>query len=249
MIAAQPGPGDEAAAQASTAGDPLQAVTGTGPLPAIARDTRELSTEVGTDTVQETYDLHPQAVRLWSIGHAIAILIVLVPATIAASVLLGAWSFAAGVIAVAVAWRISMRYRRAAHTRFRCERFARGLRYRHGVWWQSEIFIPTARVQHTEVNQGPIQRRYGIGALKVYTAAVQLGSIEIGGLAYTDAVLLRDRLLGRAPEPHIVADNGPDDATPADIGPALQATEARMAVADSKSTTLAGSTDRSADHV
>ena len=55
-------------------------------------------------------------------------------------------------------------------------------------------------MQHTEVVQGPIARRYGVGKLKVFTAAVQLGALEIDGLAYTDAVLLRDRLLSRDSE-------------------------------------------------
>ncbi len=153
-----------------------------------------------TDVVLETYPLHPAAMRLWAWSQALLIALALLPLAIGAGVWQGPWALLAIALVGLLAWRIAARHLRQAVAHFRCERFARGLRYRHGVWWQSEIFIPSARVQHTEVNQGPLARRYGMGKLKVFTAAVQLGALEIDGLAYTDAVLLRDRLLGREAE-------------------------------------------------
>ena len=149
------------------------------------------------DYVLETYLLHPAAVRVWAWTQGLVISTIIVPASIVGTALVGPWALLAAVLAGVLAWRIGSRHLRRAVERFRCERFARGLRYRHGVWWQSETFIPSARVQHTEVNQGPIARRFGLGTLKVFTAAVQLGALEIDGLAYPDALLLRDRLLSR----------------------------------------------------
>lgn len=150
-----------------------------------------------TDQVLETYLLHPAAVRVWAWTQTFVIATILVPVSIVGAVAAGPWSLVGNLLVGVLAWRIGSRHLRMAVERFRCERFARGLRYRHGVWWQSETFIPSARVQHTEVNQGPIARRFGLGTLKVFTAAVQLGALEIDGLAYADALLLRDRLLSR----------------------------------------------------
>ncbi|MEO6066290.1 MAG: PH domain-containing protein [Lysobacterales bacterium] len=153
------------------------------------------------EAVLESYPLHPAAVRLWGWSHALAISTLLVPLLIVGGLVQGPRALLAIALLGLLIWSIASRHLRLSVARFRCERFARGLRYRHGVWWQSEVFIPSARVQHTEVNQGPLARRYGIGKLKVFTAAVQLGALEIDGLAYADAVLLRDRLLGRESEP------------------------------------------------
>ncbi len=155
---------------------------------------------IPAESVVESYALHPAAPRLWAWSHALVILVFLVPAALAGGVWQGPRALVAIALLAALAWSVVSRYLRLAVGRFRCERFASGLRYRHGVWWQSEVFIPAARVQHTEVNQGPIARRFGIGRLKVFTAAVQLGALEIDGLAYADALLLRDRLLGRQDE-------------------------------------------------
>jgi len=62
---------------------------------------------------------------------------------------------------------------------------------RHGIWWQTWTRVPMARVQHVDTRQGPIDRRYGVAILVLYTAA---GSRQIPGLARSDAEALRDRI-------------------------------------------------------
>lgn len=191
-----------------------------GPSPAPPADAvaieipQPADPDVSPDVVLETYSLHPAAKRLWAWSQALLIALPLLPLSIVAGVWQGPWAVLAVMLLGLLAWRIASRHLGLAVARFRCERFARGLRYRHGVWWQSEVFIPTARIQHTEVNQGPLARRYGIGKLKVFTAAVQLGALEIDGLAHADAELLRDRLLGRArgvpDQPVTVVESVPD---------------------------------------
>jgi len=52
-------------------------------------------------------------------------------------------------------------------------------------------------VQHTDVSQGPLGRHFGVATLKVFTAASHAGVISVEGLDRTDAVTVRDRLLGR----------------------------------------------------
>lgn len=152
----------------------------------------------GSHSPLEDYALHPQAVRVWSWGYAIASALLLLPIAIVGSAFMGAWSVALAAALAWPAWWLSNWHLKRRVAFFRCQRFSQGLRYRHGVWWRSEVFVPAARIQHTEVNQGPLARRYGIGTLRVYTAAVQLGTLDIAGLAHADAAQLRDRLLGRA---------------------------------------------------
>ncbi len=79
------------------------------------------------------------------------------------------------------------------HLRYRVD--ARGVRIRRGVLWRKIISIPTSRVQHTDVTQGPLQRHFGLATLTVHTAGTQSASIALPGLAHDVALKLRDHLL------------------------------------------------------
>lgn len=70
-----------------------------------------------------------------------------------------------------------------------------GIVIERGVFWRSRIALPRVRIQHTDVSQGPLQRRYGVGTLKLYTAGSRHTMIELTGLAHADALALRDALL------------------------------------------------------
>lgn len=66
---------------------------------------------------------------------------------------------------------------------------------RHGLWWQTWTRIPIARVQHVDTRRGPLERRYGLASLVVYTAA---GARLIPGLAIEIAERSRDRIAALA---------------------------------------------------
>jgi len=70
-----------------------------------------------------------------------------------------------------------------------------GLRIRSGVVWRKIASVPTTRVQHTDVSQGPLQRHYELATLIVHTAGTQNASIELAGLEHGVANRLRDHLL------------------------------------------------------
>lgn len=72
-----------------------------------------------------------------------------------------------------------------------------GLTIQEGVWWRTQTSLPRARIQHSDVSQGPLQRRYGIATLKLYTAGSRYTKVELEGLRHEDALALRDTLLGR----------------------------------------------------
>lgn len=138
-------------------------------------------------------------------------------ASIAAVLLLGVPAFAASIVAsarfdfdlshwlpwvpvlalligVPLGWTYATaRYRR---TRFRLD--ADGLEIHDGLWWRRETRVSRRRVQHTDINRGPLDRRLGLASLKVYTAGTRLASIELDGVDAARAIELRDALLADA---------------------------------------------------
>ena len=70
-----------------------------------------------------------------------------------------------------------------------------GIAIESGILWRSRVALPRVRIQHTDVSQGPLERRYGVGTLKLYTAGSRHTRIELSGLNYDDAISLRDTLL------------------------------------------------------
>jgi membrane protein YdbS with pleckstrin-like domain len=83
--------------------------------------------------------------------------------------------------------------RRWARTAFLLD--AGGLRIRRGIAWRSETLVPRSRVQHTDLNRGPLDRRLGLATLKVYTAGTKLASVSLDGLPEARALELRDALV------------------------------------------------------
>jgi uncharacterized protein len=70
-----------------------------------------------------------------------------------------------------------------------------GIAIDSGVLWRSQTALPRVRIQHTDVTQGPLQRRAGIATLKLYTAGSRFTEIQLPGLGHADALALRDRLV------------------------------------------------------
>jgi membrane protein YdbS with pleckstrin-like domain len=70
-----------------------------------------------------------------------------------------------------------------------------GIEIRRGVFWRLVINVPRSRIQHTDVGQGPLERKYGLGTLVVYTAGSDHARVSLAGLPYDTAVRIRERLL------------------------------------------------------
>ncbi len=145
---------------------------------------------------------HPALLRIWILGALVfvapVVLVTVIIAAFANHWLIGTLP---ALIAASIIVFILL-YGRAYLARFRCRLLSDGLWVDRGVWWRNETFVARARVQHTEVQQGPIARRYGMASLKVFTAGASHGEIEIGGLLHAEALWLRDELLGRHGHQH-----------------------------------------------
>jgi membrane protein YdbS with pleckstrin-like domain len=111
----------------------------------------------------------------------------------------GPWRIAAGVLlAIGVggfmAW-MSHRWPEISyrHTFYRVD--PDGIEIRRGVFWRRTINVPRSRVQHTDVSQGPLQRKYDLGTLVIYTAGTDHAKVELSGLSHARALRIRDHLL------------------------------------------------------
>ena len=107
----------------------------------------------------------------------------------------GAIGASAGVIAGAIAgasigaW---FGWRRHRRTFWRLDAHALGVR--RGHLWHSESRVPVSRVQHLDLQRGPLQRAAGLATLTVHTAGTRMNTVAIAGLAVDDAERLRDTL-------------------------------------------------------
>jgi hypothetical protein len=60
-----------------------------------------------------------------------------------------------------------------------------------GIFWISRTLVPLARIQHVDTRQGPLQRRFGLSTVVLYTAA---GPNQIPELSTPVAESARDRI-------------------------------------------------------
>jgi membrane protein YdbS with pleckstrin-like domain len=81
------------------------------------------------------------------------------------------------------------------HTSYRVD--DDGIEIRSGVLWRAVSNVPRSRVQHTDVAQGPLERKHGLGRLIIYTAGTQHSRVELPGLEHQTALEIRDHLLPR----------------------------------------------------
>jgi membrane protein YdbS with pleckstrin-like domain len=72
-----------------------------------------------------------------------------------------------------------------------------GLEIARGVYWRTITNIPKSRIQHTDVSQGPLERKHGLGTLVVYTAGTQHSEVKLPGLEFATAQRIRAHLLPR----------------------------------------------------
>lgn len=81
---------------------------------------------------------------------------------------------------------------------------------RHGVLWRVERSVPRRRIQHVDIQSGPVDRLFGLCRLTLYTAGSGDEDGAVPGLRVADAERLRDRLLA--------SDDGTEPAAAAEPG-------------------------------
>ena len=70
--------------------------------------------------------------------------------------------------------------------------------FRKGVIWRSETAVPFNRIQHVETSNTPLDRRFGLATLQIFTAGGSSGDLKINGLGNDIAEQLRVFVLDKA---------------------------------------------------
>ena len=68
------------------------------------------------------------------------------------------------------------------------------LRIVRGYLFYSDTVVPFGRIQHMDVDQGPIERPYGLATFSAHTAGTHGSTITLPGLPHADALALRERI-------------------------------------------------------
>lgn len=72
---------------------------------------------------------------------------------------------------------------------------ADGMEIKRGVVWRHVVVVPRRRIQHTDVSQGPLQRRFGLATLVIHTAGTHEYLVNLEGVSRATAFAVRDALL------------------------------------------------------
>jgi uncharacterized protein len=130
------------------------------------------------------------------LGLGLAVFLVATPWHLVVDALIAAVTFAGLML---FAWWLQawppLEYRYAS---YRVDQ--NGLEIRRGVFFRAVVNVPRSRVQHTDVSQGPLQRRYGLATLVVHTAGTSSAEVHLTGLTHEIALSIRDHLLPRNTE-------------------------------------------------
>jgi len=106
----------------------------------------------------------------------------------------------AGIVAVLVligfAWSYGfLSARRYQRTRYALREWDINLQQGYLFWNQQSMSFN--RIQHLVVNQGPLQRLFGLTSLSIYSAGTSGSDIRIPGLRSQDAQMLKETILER----------------------------------------------------
>ena len=72
--------------------------------------------------------------------------------------------------------------------------------HKQGWIFRSEVIVPFNRVQHCEVNQGPLDRLMGLSSLSIFTAGGSSSDLSIPGLKPETATALKEYITRKAGE-------------------------------------------------
>lgn len=136
-------------------------------------------------------ELAPQVVTLWRAGGAVPMALLLLPATAFGAAVGGlAWLTAlavAGLAVVVIGILPGLR-----HRRWRWRLTDRALELEYGVVVRQVRALPYFRIQHIDVDHGPLDRWLGLARLQVHTASV---TATLPGLPAGQAPGIRAALL------------------------------------------------------
>ena len=145
----------------------------------------------------ELEKLHPNYKLLMRITGLIVGVILVIGSIVLESALadkIGLWRFVLIAPAILIALFIAIRLPHARYNARGYNMSADRLRVVRGVLFHSDSVVPFGRVQHIDVDQGPIERALGIATMTLHTAGSHNASVHLPGLGHELAVQMREEI-------------------------------------------------------
>ena len=152
-----------------------------------------------TDSSEELTKLHPDHVKVTRIVAVLWMLVLAIPCAIVELALystgdspipngpfIGLWLVLAVYI---VAYLPHRRYINRGY-----DMGTDRIRIVRGYLFRSDTIVPFGRIQHIDLDQGPIQRRYDLATLTVHTAGNHNSTVSLPGLLHEDAMAMREQI-------------------------------------------------------
>lgn len=70
--------------------------------------------------------------------------------------------------------------------------------YKSGLIFRKTIALPFNRIQHSEINQGPIERKFNLARLSIFTAGGHNSDLAIPGLLNEDAQEIKSFIIQKS---------------------------------------------------
>jgi uncharacterized protein len=142
---------------------------------------------------QDLLPLDPAYRTVIRLSAALVMLVPLGAALVAEVVVPGLTGLFLGPVLSLAVWFIGI----APSRRFSRWRYALGsdlLRIVHGYLFRQDTVVPLGRVQHIDVQQGPLMQRWDLATLTVHTAGNHGSSVSLPGLKHADALAMRETI-------------------------------------------------------
>lgn len=141
--------------------------------------------------------LHPNYAHALRLRTTLAAIPFLIGALVLETAFRGEGAFPSGIIAGPVLVIALALIIRVPTTRYNARGYqisADRLRVVRGLLFRSDTVVPFGRVQHIDVNQGPIDRLFGIARLTLHTAGNHNASVTLPGLGEDLARTMRETI-------------------------------------------------------
>lgn len=139
--------------------------------------------------------LHPNYAHALRLRTTLTAIPFLIGALVLESAFLGEGLFPSGIIAGTVLVIALVLIIRIPATRYNARGYqisADRLRVVRGLMFRRDTVVPFGRVQHIDLNQGPLDRFFGIASLTLHTAGNHNASVSLPGLGADLAATMRE---------------------------------------------------------
>lgn len=163
---------------------------------------RRMAMQSALDQQQPMLPLHPNVRWVWMFSSLISTLIfggIIATAEILLSKNIPEWQIPMLLITavyVMIFFPLAFIMPRLQFERWRYAIRPQDVLIEYGVIWRNRRCIPRLRIQHVDINSGPIDRMLGLVHMNVYTAGSMGPVVSIPGMTPEKAESIREELIG-----------------------------------------------------